>query len=422
MPSERTDSTDSLPLQLQNVCFEPRGTMTWVLWLVVLTIVTSFMGIFMAARFEEYRELSTLCGRTFVASVVAALVVAAIRETRFPIGKTMQVEQGGLRVKSSIGGSFMFAAKGFVEGWHSPEARRVCLRRRDGNIVSAGVSDADAASTVLQRVGVDASKRTMRMRLGSVGFLNAVVWLLGPIFAVHLGEAIGNRVGIPGALSLPIAAVIFLIEFLLVQTLFGPEHLVLGADGIIVEKRSGRRFVPYKNLQSITTTDSRVTLRLNNGKKVRAKARHLGDEEQDIIKQRVRDALALRDERSADLAAFAALDRGQRDIKAWGEALQGVFSKGGGYRQAKLTLEQVAAVLVDPVAPVDRRIGAAMVLSQSGDGDAKSKIRAAIDSSVNRKVRVALEAIERGDLENAAIEEAATDEAANVVASGAPKR
>lgn len=422
MPSERTDSTDSSTSKLRNVCFEPRGTMTRVLWLVVLTLVMSFMGTFIAARFEEYRDLSTLCGRTFLASVVVALVVAAVRGTRFPIGKSMQVEEGGLRVERSGDGSFVFAGKGFVEGWHSPEARRVCLRRRDGNIVSADVSDADAAATVLQRMGVDASKRTMRMRLGSVGFLNAVVWLLGPVFAVYLGEAIGNRVGMPNALSLPIAAVIFLIEFLLVQTLFGPEQLVLGADGVILEKRSGRRFVPYKDLQSISTSDSRVTLRLNNGKKVRAKARHLGQEEQDIIKQRIREALALRDERSADLAAFAALDRGQRDIKAWGEALQGIFSKGGGYRQAKLTLEQVAAVLVDPVAPVDRRIGAAMVLSQSGDGEAKSKIRAAIESSVNRKVRVALEAIERGDLENAAIEEAAMDEAANVVASGAKKR
>lgn len=422
MPSERTDSTHSSTPKLRNVRFEPRGTMTWVLWLVVLTLVTSFMGTFIAARFEEYRELATLCGKTFLASVVLALVCAAIREMRFPIGKSMRFEKGGLRVKRSGGGSFVFPAKGFVEGWHSPEVRRVCLRRRDGNIVSADVADADAAATVLQRMDVDASKRTMRMRLGSVAFLNIVVWLLGPVVAVYLGEAIGNRVGMPGSLSLPIAAVIFLIEFLLVQTLFGPEHLVLGADGVILEKRSGRRFVPYKDLQSMTTSDSRVTLHLKSGKKVQARARHLGHEEQDIIKQRVREALALRDERSADLAAFAALDRGQRDIKAWGEALQGIFSKGGGYRQAKLTLEQVAAVLVDPVASVERRIGAAMVLSQSGDGEAKSKIRAAIESSVNRKVRVALEAIERGDLENAAIEEAAKDEAANVVATGAKKR
>jgi len=196
----------------------------------------------------------------------------------------------------------------------------------------------------------------------------------------------------------------------------------LEADGIIVEKRSGRRFVPYKDLKSISTTDDRVTLRLHNGKKVSAKARHLGQEEQDIIQQRVREALALRDERSADLAAFVALDRGHRDIKAWREALSRIFGKEGGYRQAKLTLEQIAAVLVDPVAPVERRIGAAMVLSQSGDGEAKTKIRAAIESSVNRKVRVALEAIERGDLEDAAIEEAAMLEAESASSKQTKKR
>ena len=384
--------------------------MTWALWLVVLTMVTSFIGIFVAAQFEEYRVLSSLSANTFLASVVAALVTAAVRETRFPIGQTMRAEKDALHVKW-FGRDWAWAAKTFVEGWHSPEARRVCLKTRGGNVLSCDVPDAATAATVLQRLGLDASKRTMRMRLGSVGFLNALVWLLGPVVAVQLGEAIGNRFGMPGPLSLPIAAFIFLIEFLLVHTLFGPEHIVLGADGIIVEKRSGRRFVPYKDLKSIATKDDRVILRLRNGKKVTAKARHLGQEEQDIIQQRVREALALRDERSADLAAFVALDRGHRDIKAWREALQGIFSKGGGYRQAKLTLEQIAGVLVDPVAPVERRIGAAMVLSQSGDELAKTKIRAAIESSVNRKVRVALEAIERGDLEDEVIEEAAMLEA-----------
>lgn len=395
--------------------------MTWVLWIVVLAIVTSFVGIFVAARFEEYRVLSSLFGQTFVASVVAALVAAAVRETRFPIGQTMRVDNDALHVKWP-GGDWTWGAKTFVEGWHSPEARRVCLKTRGGNILSCDVPDAQTAATILQRLGLDASKRTMRMRLGSVGFLNAIVWLLGPVAAVQLGEAIGNRVGMPGALSLPIAAFIFLVEFLLVHTLFGPEHIVLGADGIIVERRSGRRFVPYKDLKSIATTDDRVTLRLNNGKKVTAKARHLGQEERDIIQQRVREALALRDERSADLAAFVALDRGHRDIKAWREALQGIFDKGGGYRQAKLTLEQIAAVLVDPVAPVERRIGAAMVLSQSGDGEAKAKIRAAIESSVHRQVRVAFEAIERGDFEDEAIEEAAMLDAEATSSKKAKKR
>lgn len=395
--------------------------MTWALWLVVLTIVTSFIGIFVAARFEEYRVLSSLCAKTFLAAVVAALVTAAVRQTRFPIGQTMRAQQDALHVEW-LGRDWAWAAKTFVEGWHSPEARRVCLKTRGGNILSCDVPDAETAATVLQRLRLDASKRTMRMRLGSVGFLNALVWLIGPVVAVQLGEAIGNRFGMPGALSLPIAAFIFLVEFLIVHTLFGPEHIVLGADGIIVEKRSGRRFVPYKDLKSISTTDDRVTLRLHNGKKVSAKARHLGQEEQDIIQQRVREALALRDERSADLAAFVALDRGHRDIKAWREALSRIFGKEGGYRQAKLTLEQIAAVLVDPVAPVERRIGAAMVLSQSGDGEAKTKIRAAIESSVNRKVRVALEAIERGDLEDAAIEEAAMLEAESASSKQTKKR
>ena len=417
MASEPIEPLDSpIPINadapIRHVGFEARGTTTRLLWLALALLLISFVAIFLTAFLGGPGELAAACGSTFLGSALLSLLSVAFREVRFPIGRSMKFEQDALRVLLRTGKTLSFAPETFVEGWYSLETRRVHLRRRDGNIVSADVPDAETASQLLQQLGVDASKRTMRIRLGAVDFLNAMVWLLGPIAAIFIGEAIGSAVRMNGALSIPIAVIVFILEFFAVRKLFGPAHLVIGADGIIVEKRFGKQFVPYGELESISTADSHVTLHLVNGSKIRAKARHLAQEESDVIDQRVRDALALRDQRLADPAALAALDRGKHDGKAWRDALRGLFDKDRGYRQAKLTREQISAVLVDPAAPVDRRIGAAMALSQSGDVDLKSKIRVAVESSANQKVRVAFEAIGRGDLENAAIEEAAVAEIA----------
>lgn len=428
MASEPIEPVDApVPLNvdappLRNVGFEFQGTMIRVLWGALGTLLLSLVGLFLIAFLGGSAPVAAACVWLMMGSAGIALLSLIFRFIRFPFGKSMAFEQRGLVVGTRMGRDLVLAAEKCVEGWYSPQARRVFLVRRDGNILSADVDDAETATNLLQQLGVDASKRTMRIRLGAVDFLNAMVWLVGPAVAFYIGEAIGSAVHMNGALAVPIAIVVFILEFFFIRKWFGPAHLVIGADGVIVEQRFGRRFVPYKDLASISIEHDHVTLHQLDGTEVRARARHLESEASNVITRRIRDALALRDQRLAEPAALAALDRGERDGAAWREALRGLFDKDRGYRQAKLTPEQISAVLEDPAAPVDRRIGAAMVLAQSNDPEFKSKIRVAVESSANQKVRVAFEAIARGDFDDAAIEEAAAEEMAQASGAGKVKR
>ncbi len=429
MASEPIEPLDpSVPLNpyvppCRNVGFQLQGTMSRLLWGALGTLLLSFIGILVTmAFFHGAGRPINACFLTMFCAAGIAIAAFILRFIRFPLGIFMDLDERGLVVTKQLFGPLILAPEKCIEGWYRPQARRVVLVRRGGDLLSADVDDEETATKLLQQLGVDASKRTMRIRLGAVDFLNVVVWLVGPWASFTLSTKISVAVHMVTTLLLPLAIAFFILGFFLVHRLLGPAHLVIGADGVIVEQRFGRRFVPYKDLASISTASDHVTLHLLDGTKVRAKALRLGAEVADVIERRIRDALALRDQRAAEPAALATLDRGERNGAAWREALRGLSDKDRGYRQAKLTLEQISAVLEDPAARVDRRIGAAMVLAQSKDPEFKSKIRVAVESSANRKVRVAFEAIARGDLENAAIEEAAVEEMAQASRVGKVKR
>ncbi len=198
-------------------------------------------------------------------------------------------------------------------------------------------------------------------------------------------------------------------------TRFGKTHHIPAnkiKEGIIVEQRFGKQFIPLERIQKVTTSDSEVLLDLVDGTQFRARARNLSDVTQAMVTERVNEALAVRAKQSAELNALAALGRGQRDGLAWREAMSGLLDKNRGYRVAPLTRDQVISVLSDPGAPADRRLGAAIALAKSGDQEAPTRIRIAAGASANQKVRIALESIAAGEIDNVAIDEAGEEEVA----------
>lgn len=383
-----------------------------IVWGSLLVLGVSAFGLFLWAYLGGPQALSSVLGWMVFLSPIVALIASIMSVVRLSVGSALKLDRDTLVVHTAREGARerRIAREDVVEGWQSPEEREIHLRLRNGNIVSAPIEDEREGYALLESLGVDASKRTMRMRLGPVDFLNAITWLLGPFIAMWVGDTIGSALHQNGALAVPIAIVVFILESYLIRRLFGPSHLVIGADGIIVERGFGSTFVPFEEISSIATAPNRVTLKLVNGKEVRARARHLGAAESAMIEARVRDALSVRAQRSATPTALAALDRGERNGEAWRQAMAALLDRNRGYRAAMLTREQVLAVLADPGARADRRIGAAMALMQSGDEEGKARIRIAAESVANRMTRIALETIADGELESAAIEEAMEEE------------
>ncbi len=92
-------------------------------------------------------------------------------------------------------------------------------------------------------------------------------------------------------------------------------------------------------------------------------------------------------------------------IEEWRAALDEVALGERGFRGAAVPDDELYEILQDPAAPLGRRVGAALVLRRR-DGDARARIRVAAETSVEPRIRVALEAAADDDIDEQAIERA----------------
>lgn len=397
------------------VTFQPSGTMRVVTWAslgLFLALTVTFVA---CAALGAPKFLATPLGWGIFLTPLLAVVSTIAGAVSRRVAKSLRLEGADL-VLEREGSERRVPVASLAEGWLSPHEKRVYLQDRRSDVYSAAVKDDAAGQALLEAAGLDASKRTWRTRLGPVDFLTAMSWLVGPIVVVPLSELIATAFHTDRNLGLPLVPFLFILQFYLVRAVFGPAHLVVGADGIIVKQRLRKRFVPFGELDHITTEVNNVTLHLTDGTAIRARARNLSDEARATIEERVGAALALRGGRAAEPGALAELDRGARTAAEWRAALSGLLSSDRGYRAARLTREQVLGVLENPAAPAARRIGAALALARSAgpgaDADSTARTRIAASASANERVRVALEKIAAGQLDDAAIDEAAEEDEA----------
>ncbi len=177
--------------------------------------------------------------------------------------------------------------------------------------------------------------------------------------------------------------------------------LETGLDGVRIVTVWRRRFIPYGAIEKVTLTRKRIVLETTSG----------GIETPNIADTRAIPVLVSRIEERRAAAALAgappldALDRRERAIGEWRAALDELALGGKGFRGAALHDDDLQRVLDDPGAPLEQRIGAALTLRSRG-GDAQGRIRVAAGTSVERRVRVALEAAAADEIDERAIERA----------------
>jgi hypothetical protein len=301
-----------------------------------------------------------------------------------------------------------------VEGRSSPRRNEVDLALRGGGQIVAQVARADDAERLLVAAGLDASKRTMRFELGETTFLTWMTFLLGPSAVTPVTAAMLSHAPLSGGGAVVIYCSVFLVLFValfkLVRAAWGPAKLIVGAEGIVIERAVRDEFVPFGSLASVTMEHNSVTLIRDDGARVRARARHLSDVQQSELKARI-DAAILAFRRGENAAeSLSQLDRAGRPIAAWRAALGALLEQQASYRETPLTREQLLAVLESPAAPAERRLAAAVSLSAAGDAEIAAKIRIAADACARPGVRIALTHVAEGTIDDAAIEAAIADD------------
>ncbi len=177
--------------------------------------------------------------------------------------------------------------------------------------------------------------------------------------------------------------------------------LETGVDGVRIATVWRSRFVPYGTIRSVTRTRKRIVFETTSG---RLRTSHMVDA------RAIPELVARIEERRAAAALAHAppldvLDRGERPMGAWRAALGELARGGKAFRSAALHDDDLQRILDDPAASLEQRIGAALTLRSRG-GDAQGRIRVAAGTSVERRVRVALEAAAADEIDERAIERA----------------
>ena len=251
--------------------------------------------------------------------------------------------------------------------------RTVEIELASGDRLTIGTSDVETAGALVERLGFGPGGARVRSRLTTPGrrFLHLPIavgaWFFSTFPLMLLGFALDNG----GAISLvglsTLAPLALLLMYTLARWLVSPPEVVIGNDGVSVERAYGSRF--------FRVDDPRLWSAL----------RGLG-----IDDVRVASVLRRAEERAGTqgVGEPVVFGRAGRSLAEWRSALSAMLE--GGYRDSPKTSEDAARVLSSAAAGPDERIGAALALRAAGEAD---RVRVAAAGTANERVRVALEAV-----------------------------
>ncbi|MGK4000341.1 hypothetical protein [Sorangium sp. So ce1024] len=354
--------------------------------------------------------LGALLGGVLVAALLALL--SAVLTSR-PVSRREQVrvaaDASGLGL--TIGAAVRFIPRAEIRsGLLLPEPRtRVALHLRHGQVLEVEVAREIDGARLLEALGIGPAERRVAIALGganrqlvagcaalplAIAFWFTVVWaFLGPAG----GHAGGHAARAAALLALP------LLSVWLIRRAARPTRVVVGSDGVRVERSFSSAWLPYKELAAIRRSGDRLIL-----------SRASGDHPlvvrggKDLIKataRRIRDA-----HRRAGAGATGvdaprgaeALERRGRDLAVWREDLRKLHAAGD-YRASALTPEDVLRTLDDAGAPRDRRVGAALFLRVAGYPEAQARIRVAAGATADDALRAALERAAEEEIDDASL-------------------
>jgi hypothetical protein len=329
------------------------------------------------------------------------------------------VDPSGVEVE--IGGSrTSFARADICGGWTETyrDREEVVLETRSGVVVRASVGDIGQARAVLRAAGVAPEQRAVAIRLGvaAAGGMRAVLVFLvlivagvtatliaGVVIEIGSGLKDHNPRDFPTAALLALLAVMAGSALWALLTPLLTTTLRIGTDGVVIQRLWHRRFLSRATITSAGEREDRLVLWQRSG--VPVTLRTSGRAEATAVAQRIREALADRGDPGAGSTALARLDRHGRSVADWLREARTLGAARAGYREAALDRRDLLDVLEDATAPPERRIAAAAALG-AGEGEVRTRVKAAAETCADPRLRVAIEAAGAGEIEEAQIEEA----------------
>jgi hypothetical protein len=324
------------------------------------------------------------------AATVAALVWQSRRAT-LRAGEIWRDRDGAITVRRQGGRAVTFAAGALRGAVAVPrfDGEQIEIALEDGRELTLEPRRVAEGKRVLSHLGVDPSRRRSRVSLGGDADARwrAFVGIIGFGLLLPLVPV--------GWLSFLGIAVCLALVAQFWRSGRAAAVALVGLDGVEIRWRGGARFVPLAGVASARVkAGAGVELELVDGTYELLVPDYRGSNERvRALAAMVREAVRARERLGEPASAPGMLERGERSFAQWTEALRGLARGAYDYRVTAVPVEDFSAVLEDPDATTEQRIGAALVLDGTGDPEARTRIRLAADTSASPRMRVVLAAI-----------------------------
>ncbi|APR84990.1 Hypothetical protein A7982_10339 [Minicystis rosea] len=379
---------------------------------VALMLVSAVLSIFHLHILGSYM-LPALLGSWLIGTPIATFV-AAVAGTRRPCAASLDVDAEAVRFHDSAIDAI--PRREIVGALHVAGAgQHVEIALAGGDMLHVELATAAAARALVAALGFGASEqRTVVQVDGDHGALAAGCW--GVVFGVCATLVAIFIVAMTAILS-PLAThvfhivddylvgIVFVAASLLFARLLRPKHVVLGTDGVVVERAFGRRFLPLADIGDIAVSRNGITITMPRGAGAGETSLMLGTEERArALRDRIQEAMANARRAEADASA-ALLSRGSRSLAEWREAMRKLVTSSG-YRGESVSVDALLRTAERTDAPADQRIGAALAIGLTDDATAKQRLRIAASGIAHDAMRAAMNHAAEGAEDEAAIEEA----------------
>ncbi|MFT3775061.1 MAG: hypothetical protein QM820_57670 [Minicystis sp.] len=380
---------------------------------VVLSLVGAVLSN-LGADFLMELALQSWIGGWLVGTPVATILALVAGSRRALRASSVDVDDEALRLRD--GEAVQAIARRQVTGALHVAGRGddVEITLENGDVLHVEVATPIAARALVAALGFGAAERRTVVLLGDDhDALAAGCW------GVLLG-VLATTVATCGLAVIPTHFVYhvagYLIGFVFIATsLFfaralAPKRVVVGTDGLLVDRTFGRRFLPLSAIRAVKADRQGLFFAITDGKASReiAITAAKGDRAA-ALRERILEAMANAG-RAGEEASSALMARSGRSIGAWREALRRLVQSGG-YRGETVSIDTLLRLAESAEAPAEQRIGAALAIGLAEDAAAKQRLRIAVDGIANETMRLAMERAAAGAEDEAAIEEAIAAEA-----------
>lgn len=267
------------------------------------------------------------------------------------------------------------------------------LRDRRGDEYEVALYDEATAVQWLDALGLDASRRAMRVVSDRTLAQWAFAYFFGGFFAMPFTLA---ALGILMLLGVdPTSSPAFAIAYLgmgpgywLAARAVGRVDVSVGADGVRAGRGFGRRFFPVASIRGAEVSASTLVLRLTD----RRTEHYRFDRAEDAwaVARRVLDVVNLHRSTSPALPPALVTDE-PLTAAQWRDRFVHALREEG-YRAAAFTRDDLERLLHAKDVPAPQRLGAALALRELAPVEGATGVRIAVEAMVDPAVARALEA------------------------------